>query len=77
MYVMMMTSLMCKIMIQAKADEDNWVDMKMMMSLMIVSLMMMSLMCKMMIQAKAEEDNRVDMKNTELSATNDLSSVYR
>ena len=30
-----------------------------------------------MVQAKAEEDNRVDMKNSELSATNDLSSVYR
>ena len=28
-------------------------------------------------QAKAEEENRVDMKNSELSATNDLSSVYR
>ena len=39
--------------------------------------MMMSLTYKIMIQAKAEEDNRVDMKNSELSATNDLSSVYR
>ena len=29
------------------------------------------------VQAKAEEENRVDMKNSELSATNDLSSVYR
>ena len=29
------------------------------------------------MQAKAEEENRVDMKNSELSATNDLSSVYR
>ena len=28
-------------------------------------------------QAKAEEETRVDMKNSELSATNDLSSVYR
>jgi len=30
-----------------------------------------------LLKAKAEEDNRVDMKNSELSATNDLSSVYR
>ena len=41
------------------------------MSLMILFLMFL------MVQAKAEEDNRVDMKNSELSATNDLSSVYR
>ena len=40
-------------------------------SLMILFLMFL------MVQAKAEEDNRVDMKNSELSATNDLSSVYR
>lgn len=30
-----------------------------------------------LLKAKAEEENRVDMKNSELSATNDLSSVYR
>merc|ERR1719234_1412942 len=30
-----------------------------------------------LLKAKAEEDNRVDMKNSELSATNDLTSVYR
>ena len=42
----------------------------------MVSLMILFLMF-LMVQAKAEEDNRVDMKNSELSATNDLSSVYR
>ena len=52
--------------------------MKMKLSLMMMCFMIiMSLMYKMMMQAKAEEDNRVDMKNSELSATNDLSSVYR
>ena len=48
-----------------------------MMSLLMMSFMMISLMNNMNMQAKAEEDNRVDMKNSELSATNDLSSVYR